>query len=207
MLRSILTAMVLVFSTTSFAQTVTSEKPETLLDSMNLSSGPVVHGGFGAPVYKFTNLGGKGVNLFGGRGAWLVNRTYFLGGFGYGLVSDIGADNGNLDMGYGGLMAGYNLLTNKMVHATFLLQAGSGELNVSKADDERLGLADFESSAKRDRFSVIEPEVLVETNITRFFRIGVGAGYRYVSGIDDNILPETQVSGWAGTVAFNFGRF
>jgi hypothetical protein len=190
-------------------QTTTS-RSNTLVDMMVHETGTVEHGGFGAPVYKATSIDGKNVNVFGGRGAWMINRTYFLGGFGYGLTSEIGARkdnrNGKLSLGYGGILGGYNLYTDDLFHASFLLQLGAGQIGIDIGDED-LALADQADDEDSDQFSVIEPEVLLETNVTRYFRIGVGTSYRIARGVDGDILSTGDVEGWSGVLAFNFGTF
>lgn len=194
----------------AISQTASAERPRTMLQAMNIGTGQMVHGGFGAPVYKYSRIGSSDVNFFGARGAWLVNRTYMLGGFMYGLASDItanvGGKSGNLDMQYGGALAGYNFFTNRVIHASLLLQAGAGELKVPQ-EETQVGLVATESSPTRDRFSVVEPEVLLETNVTRILRVGVGTSYRTVSGVGDRVLSKKDIEGWTGTLAFNIGSF
>ena len=58
-----------------------------------LGSSEVTHGGFGGPVIKYTQIKGEPAVLVGGRGGWIINHTFIIGGGGYGLVNDIKANN------------------------------------------------------------------------------------------------------------------
>ena len=56
-------------------------------------TGPYIEsGGFGAPVVKMTSMMDEFAVLLGGRGGWILNRTFVLGGGGYGLVNDVYTD-------------------------------------------------------------------------------------------------------------------
>jgi hypothetical protein len=95
-------ALSLIFCFQLFAQ------EETLL-----GSGEVTHGGFGGPVFKYAQIKGEPAILVGGRGGWILNHTFIIGGGGYGLANDIKANNPliiapgitkpYLNFGYGGL--------------------------------------------------------------------------------------------------------
>ena len=53
-----------------------------------LISGDIEHGGFGGPIFRITSLNGQTVALSGGRGAWLVNSMFSIGGAGLSTASD-----------------------------------------------------------------------------------------------------------------------
>ena len=47
-----------------------------------LVSGKIESGGFGAPVWKITQINGETAMLTGGRGGWIINHTFVIGGGG-----------------------------------------------------------------------------------------------------------------------------
>ena len=54
---------------------------------------------------------------------------------------------------------------------------------------------------------VAEPGAHLELNVTRWFRPGIGAGYRYVNGSDLPGVTDGSLGGAVGTLTFKFGRF
>jgi hypothetical protein len=193
MLNKIL--FVIFFSTVSlFGQA------ETLL-SNNLESG-----GFGGAVVKFTQVNSEVGLLGGGRGGWLINHTFIIGGGGYGLTSSITPNlfqNGkslNLIMGYGGVEMEYIYLSNSLLHTSIYLLLGGGGL-VSK------NFSDVECPRITDNFWVANPSINVEINVTSFFRITVGAGYRFVTGVTLGYLMNSDIAGAEGVLTFKFGKF
>ena len=126
--------------------------------------------GFGGPWMNFTSINGSFTHMMGGGGGVILNQVFYFGGYGYGNTNAIDYDLGQLDFGYGGIMAGYIHQGNKAIHPTVGLMMGWGEV---KLRDSNL----------KDNVFVLHPMAEVEMNITRFFKTGIGAGYRYVTGI------------------------
>ena len=58
-----------------------------------------------------------------------------------------------------------------------------------------------------DSFFVMQPEVTVETNITSWFRAGIGASYRYTNGAKLDGVKDSTLSGMNALVMLRFGRF
>ncbi len=56
-----------------------------------LIKGDVESGGFGGPVVKMTSLNGQDGILVGGRGGWILNHSFIIGGGGYGLANNVRA--------------------------------------------------------------------------------------------------------------------
>ncbi|MBK7412700.1 MAG: hypothetical protein IPI29_09130 [Ignavibacteria bacterium] len=73
-----------------------------------IPAGEIHNGGFGALVVKVGAMDGETAVLFGGRGGWVINRTFVIGGGGYGYTDMMHhnqsspADTG-ISFGYGGL--------------------------------------------------------------------------------------------------------
>ena len=66
----------------------------------------------------------------------------------------------------------------------------------------------------RDRIFTITPQVEMELNMTKWFRINVGVGYRFVAGIDatyeqgENTVKfyeDSDFNSPVGTISFIFG--
>jgi len=198
-MKSKITILILFFtSSILFAQ------EETLV------SGGLKSSGFGGPVIKFTQLDGKFGVLVGGRGGWIINSTFIIGGGGYGLVNNISSEDcfcdysPKLTFGYGGLELEYIIMSDNLIHFSIYTLFGAGA--VSYRDDK--GWEDWHNDFyKENTFFVAEPAVNVEVNITTFFRMSFGGGYRFISGVNKAELSNSDLSGFAGVLAFKFGSF
>jgi hypothetical protein len=54
---------------------------------------------------------------------------------------------------------------------------------------------------------VVEPGLEVEINVTRFFKIGLGASYRLVRQSDLITVSDKDLSGFSGGLSLKFGKF
>ncbi|MET0595015.1 MAG: hypothetical protein ABW133_20115, partial [Polyangiaceae bacterium] len=151
-------------------------------------------GGYGGPDTRFTSVLAEPALLVGGQASWLVKHQYLFGIAGYGLATRVDAPNtmqidGNssrLGLVYGGIRLGVVATPNSLLHLTVSALAGPGSLTGISNVPTR---AEFEVGYERrlghaETFFVLEPEVAVETNVTSFMRIALGASYRYVTGIE-----------------------
>ena len=172
-----------------------------------LMEGDLRHGGFGAPVVKFTQIDDRFGVLVGGRGGWIINGSLVIGGGGYGLanldnfehVTNASGDRGRLSMGYGGLELTYVLRPDELVHLTLGVLIGAGGVVWNP-----LGSSGRQED---DPFFITEPELDVVLNVTRFMRLALGAGYRLVRGVELFDLGDGDISGLAGVVTLKFGSF
>ena len=103
----------------------------------------------------------NGAAVFVGyRGGWVINRTFSLGGGGYGLISDVYFSGNKLKMGYGGLDLEYKINPDEIVHFTVRSLIGLGGI-------ELMGVG-------QESFFVHEPGVNQELNVTSFFKLNGG---------------------------------
>jgi hypothetical protein len=165
------------------------------------------HGGFGAPVVKFTEIDDRFGVLVGGRGGWIINGSVVIGGGGYGLanvsnfdhLTNGAGDPGELEMGYGGLELGYVHRPDELVHVSLGVLIGGGGVvwNPEGRSDDQID----------DAFFVVEPEGDVILNVTSFLRVAAGVSYRFTRGVELLELRDADLSGFAGLVALKFGSF
>jgi len=186
-------------------------------------------GGYGAPELKLGNVNDNMSLLLGGRGGWIIGHRFVIGGAGYGLTTNntfnytepLLNDNGStidstrnlrLDMGYGGLLVEFIAMPKKAVHLSFPIIIGAGGTSVgaeiaqdpNQIDPVEFNTYDFvESSA----FFVVEPGVYLEMNMTKFFRLNVGATYRFISGTNLVRVNNNDLSDLTFNLAFKFGSF
>jgi len=132
------------------------------------------------------------------------------GGGGYGLVSKIKApENGKngetlyYQMGYGGLVLEYVNNSRQLTHYTFSTLIGAGGLSYTY----KMGKGDWPFDYAEDTFFIIEPEINVELNVSSHFRVGLGVGYRWISGLDLKGITDQDLSGVSANLTFKFGSF
>jgi hypothetical protein len=184
-------------------------------DEETLLSGPVTFGGFGGPVVKMTRIHDSFGLLVGGRGGWIINHAFSIGGGGYGLVNRIEGPDGIpgmtdplLSVGYGGFEMEYIRRSGKLVHPALSLLIGAGGSGYHESWEEDLDPGnDAENNPTWDSFFIAEPAVAVELNLTGFMRIDAGASYRFISGLEKNDLTDSGIGGPSAVLTFKFGKF
>jgi len=175
-----------------------------------IGNGEVSHGGFGGPVIKFTQVKGEPGVLVGGRGGWIINHSFVIGGGGYGLVNKIEANNDflglrpYLNFGYGGVELEYIIQSDKLLHFTVCTLIGGGAVSYREHlwDDSW-----DEWNSPNDAFFVLEPSAGVELNIISFFRVNAGVSYRFISGADFDDLKNNDLAGVSAFLTLKFGKF
>ncbi|MEZ4416849.1 MAG: hypothetical protein R3E10_13955 [Gemmatimonadota bacterium] len=177
------------------------QRPQTLMN------GPIHSGGFGGPVVRFSDLDGDLGILVGGRGGWIINHTFVIGGGGYGLANpdnferlDSRGNTVELTMGYGGLELEYIPAWYRVVHPSFQVLVGAGG---ATWDDRFRGGAQYDD----DAFFVVEPGANLMVNVAEVFRLGFGVSYRLTGDVELEGLDAGALDGASGYLTFKFGRF
>ncbi|MFH1050294.1 MAG: hypothetical protein V1779_05105 [bacterium] len=177
-------------------------------------------GGYGCPEIKFTSFMQQYAIMVGGRAGWVIDHTFTIGGGGYGLVSSVEAPDFYhpddltdtrqyyFQIGYGGLFLEYTHSSNSLVHFTVNTLIGAGGASFTPyryGMNNNMGYDNnrYDNSA----FFVVEPGIGVELNIFKFFRIELGASYRYISGMDLNGFGSAWYNEPSANLAFKFGSF
>lgn len=230
----ILAAIVLLSSTFMNAETRNEPQIKTLFGDKKMT-----HSGWLGLQMKGTQLDGDLAFLIGGKGGWLINRKFTIGFAGYGNIpskdytglsyyynedSIIYDSKLSRFLGYGGLYLEYIINPLDLIHFTGSVLLGGGGVSYSKMGnmngnmnkwDEDYNMNNIDSYPSQG-FFVIEPELSVEMNITKFAKIGVAASYRFMRGIDNNeafdlpankSLKDINLSGVSGSLYFSFGWF
>lgn len=190
-------AIILAVSLTAFSQ---DREFQTVFDNQNLRIS-----GLGGPFMQFTSIAGEFAHMMGGGGAVLLD-DFFIGGYGLGLTNSIpdyvgGNTNDRLSLGHGGFWLGYALFGEKPLHVTFSTLIGWGEFGIMAWE----GYYPY----VRDKIFVMAPTIEAELNLTRYFRIGVGATYNIYTMVDENMHDYTNsdLSSPGGFLSFKFGWF
>lgn len=174
--------------------------------TQTLISGDIESGGFGGPVLKATRINGTDALLVGGRGGWIINHTFVLGGGGYGLTTHVDSDTlgdgtvRRLDLGYGGVELEYLADSFRLIHWSASLLLGAGAVSFR----DTVGNLVPENG---DAFFVAEPGAYAVLNVTEFFRIAAGASYRFTTGVALERLAAEDVDGASIVVMAKFGSF
>jgi hypothetical protein len=181
-----------------------------------LFSGKVESGGYGGVVGQVCQINDCAALMIGGQGGWIIDHSFILGGGGYGLTTNVKADvqrsDGRdlyLNMGYGGLLLEYVFESDRLLHFSLHTLIGGGTVNytIHRMGDQYNQWNDYSEPTDQDAFFVTEPGVTLTLNVTRFFRLGFGGTYRYVSGISTVGLTNDDLSGFGANLYFNFGKF
>ncbi len=209
--------LLIAFSACALAQ----EKPRTLLGS---ATDVKMNTFFWGPELKLhihhARITEAVSPLFGAKAGWIINRKLLVGIGGWGKVArttfyghytdyDDGQfiDNPNQRMavgyGYGGLVLGYVHQSNAAVHVTFTSAFGIGTSNEFIVEND----GDHGTTFNSPGFGVIEPTVGLEMNLTEYFRLEAGAGYRVFLANRFEQLSTNELSGITLQVTVKFGRY
>lgn len=184
--------------------------PALAQEDQTLVGNHVTSGGFGGPVLKISSISGEAGLLVGGRGGWIIklnpSTSFVIGGGVYGLASDVKANNVFINnhqqyvsFGYGGVELEYVHQSYKLVHFSIQTLIGAGGVAYQNRDREK--------QTDNDSFFVCEPGANVMVNVSHFFRIGAGVGYRLTSGSHLLEASDSNLSGVMGIITFKFGKF
>jgi len=169
-------------------------------------------GGFGSIAFKWGDFQGQTTVLAGVRGGWIINRAVAIGFEGYGIIPTAEFENilvlqdVVLLGGYGGMFLEPILFSNQIVHVTFPVSAGAGWLGYHRDFEDNFNTID-DDLIDDDIFWYLEPGVTVEVNVSRHFRIAVGASRRYTEDLELLNTPEKAFDGTNYSIALKLGRF
>ena len=177
-----------------------AKKDETMFSDVNRI------GGWGAPIFEYTNLN-KDVNVVTGGGGALVLNDFYLGGYGMGTATYT-ADNTladeTLKFKHGGFWIGFTPLQRKVVHPYASVRLGWGKANYKSIEN----ITGSELASQRSNLFVTTPEAGLEVNVFSFFRIAATASYRWVNGFDaTGGFKDDDLSSFGATLTLRFGGF
>lgn len=199
----ILIIALMAFSTFGFSQEIRT------LTSNNGTETKTI-GGYGGPLIQASNINNDWGIVIGGKGGFIVNRKFAMGGIGKALVStnnfvgdDLnGNENASLNMSYGvgGIFFEYIVKLESPIHFTIPLNIMGGGVTVEDANSED---SEIESSG----MFVIEPGINVELNVSQNFIPAINLSYRQAFGSSLENLSDQDISGVNIGLIFKFGSF
>lgn len=161
-------------------------------------------GFFIAPAYGITSMDGSPTSLFNLRGGLIIKDKISIGGYFSTSLNQINPESETvqdvyMDYWTVGGFAEYTLLSKKLVHLTFPLYIGYGEVQMDNENgDAGLGEANFFK---------IEPSALLEVNLHKYVRLNLGTGYRFVGQMNYRNFTQSDISGLTGYIGLKFGLF
>ncbi len=157
--------------------------------------------GFLAPIMEYSALGNEFAFFMGGGGAILLNQSFFFGGYGEGLTTsfyqtlDYGKNNlgtitveEQIEFGHGGLWTGYIYKPKAPIHGGVSSRIGWG--SIQPRNDE---FKPIDPSEYKEHVFVFIPQLEVEFNFFKWMKVNVGAGYRFVAGIDKEYTVNNEL--------------
>lgn len=140
----------------------------------------------------------------GGSFGILFNQQFYVGAFGSGMVSpgfelfDSEESSYYPGFGHGGLMFGGIIGTDRLLHLDLNAKFGFGG---HKIEDN------FPFDPEYDLVFTIQPTASVELNVSKFFKVKAGVGYRYASGFIEDTIDKNVLNSPTGSISFIFGWF
>lgn len=119
-------------------------------------------------------------------GGFDYHNIYF-GGFGCSVINDIEVNqdtlyqNMQIDLGYGGLIFGYDFFTEKRIHFFVGSQFGWGVVSLSQK--KIANKVEYMERVDYDNVFLLKPIAMIEFTITPHFTINAGANYSFMNGI------------------------
>lgn len=166
-------------------------------------------GRFGAPVLKYTTIGGQGALMFGGRAGWNVSPTLVLGVGAYGTMTEVDAPEWALPgaptpldvkLETFGFDVEYAPHPEAPTHLTFTAFLGGAANHYYKdGTNDQHGETDF--------MLVVEPSVGVEQRVTDWLHLNLSASYRVLGGVEQTGLEPGDFQVASAALAVKLGRF
>lgn len=179
------------------------EKTEETRREETLFRNARLRGGFGGPMFSWSNMDGKTGYGAGGGGGVIIGQT-FIGAFGMGEVFDAPVvGERQLALGYGGLWLGYTVPSHRLFHLYTSVKIAGGNVGTTDFDDDW----DFEDDWD-DVVFVAVPEAGIELNIARWMRLSGSVGYRFVDGFEGwGSYGKNDLNAMTYSLTLRFGWF
>lgn len=162
-------------------------RERTLLGDLDLS------GAWGGPTYNYTSTGNDWALLRGGFGGLEFSEELFVGYGGWKSREQLTVDNPtdgspNFDFKHSGLIIAYSPFADNAIHPRITTVFGPGRFEIN-------GESNPDIAGVSDRFLVGQATLGLELNLFQWFRLGIDGGYRFASGIDNDVVTAKDVGG------------
>lgn len=162
---------------------------------------------FASPIFEFSEVNGSFGFSSGGGAGIIINQTLFIGGYGLKLApvieKELILDGQNyqdleIDFNHAGLWVGYIHDFRKLIHFGGSAKFGWGNIALEHASFP----GDYD-----DNVLVITPQAEVEVNISKWFKINAGLGYRLVTSVNENFFSKKDFNSPEASISLMFGWF
>ncbi len=169
------------------------------------NKGIYLSGGFGGSFVSFTSFQGESTYAIGGGGAILLNKNYFIGGFGQG-TSDMHATGSKLpdfedyvvQTEYGGLWFGYILRKNYKLDFNLSVQTAWGQVRLNNRDTKQ---------TIYDEIFVLVPGLSINYRVGNIMKLQAFTNYSIFYKVDLETYSSHDFSKLAYGLKIMFGLF
>lgn len=159
---------------------------------------------FISPAIGITTMDGSTTALLNIRGGVGIGRNMSIGGYFDFSMNEIypaseTLPNVYMDYWSSGGFIEYTVLSNNLIHFTFPLIFGYGEVQMDNENGDA-GLGE-------QNFFKVEPSALLEINFNKYFRFNLGAGYRILNQMNYRNFNQSDISGLTGYFGIKIGKF
>ena len=155
------------------------------------------------PTFEYSQIALSRTMIGGLSGGVIINKKISIGAVCNVLPKNISLPptigTGKFQMNWGGLHLEYTLWPLQKVHLTFPLSAGIGRLKITGNTGGTL--------SGSPNFIFSEPGIIIEANIWRYAKLGIGTSYRYTGNVSYDSLTSADLSGFAAVLSLKFGNF
>lgn len=149
------------------------------------------------PYAELSALDDAELFSLGVRGGVNVNSKFTFGAYYLASLNDARPSNlentpGYYDIRKAGAYFEYNLFSDRLVHFTFPLNIGYGEIQFDR-DIEDISFGE-------EYFFAIEPSALVEVNLLKYLKANAGVGYRWVNDFNYMSVNANDLRGVIGQI-------
>lgn len=181
-------------------------KAQNIETLSNRTSKPSSLGAYGSLQGKITAIDGKFAVLTGGYGGVFLNKKILLGAAGYSLANRIKVpeqQDRNWRLWYTGAVFEYVFKSDKLFHWSAGALVGGG--GVSQRTEYNKGRDEVHVSSG---FTVAEPFINAELNITHYLRVVAGGSWRQTFGVGSNVgISDAKLSAPAFHLGIKAGLF
>jgi hypothetical protein len=158
-------------------------------------------GGYAGFTAAYTRMFNSEGALLGFEGALLIAHRLSLGAAGFGFTrspegpSAFDGAPRNYAAGYGGFVGRYAIFVSSPVYASLGVLIGGGATSLHPEWQTYEEDEDVDYDGQADGFFVLQPELNLHANVTRWMRFGFVLGYRMTSGVERFGLTESDMNG------------